>query len=130
MRKLVLSRVVMAAALLLLLAGCRRGSSKLEGRWRGVRSEGVDPTAAVQANAFATSSEIVAVGDKIAIQTPAGRSQTAIYTIDKEDATTLVIHTDHDPNAETFTFTEKGEMMLWRVDETRGIWFKKVPAER
>lgn len=129
MRKLVLPRVVVVATLLLLLAGCRRGSAKLEGRWKGVRAEGVDPTSAQKAEVFATSTEIVAIGDKIAIQTPAGRSQTSTYTIDKEDATTLVIHTDRDPNAETFTFNEKGDTMVWRIDETRRIWFKKLPPE-
>lgn len=116
-------------AVLIALTGCRRGSAKLEGRWKGVRAEGVDPAAAAKAELFAGSTEIVAIGDKIAIQTPNGRSPTSTYTIDKEDATTLVIHTDRDPNAETFTFNEKADTMVWRIDETRRIWFKKVPPE-
>ena len=129
MRKAPLFRLVLTAAFLLVIAGCRRGSAKLEGRWKGVRAEGVDPNAQIQASVFATSTEIVAIGDKIAIQTPQGRSPTSTYTVEREDATTLVIHTDRDPNAETFTFNEKGDTMVWRVDETRRIWFKKVPTE-
>jgi hypothetical protein len=122
-------RLVLTAVFLLVIAGCRRGSAKLEGRWKGVRAEGVDPSAQIRAESFATSTEIVAIGDKIAIQTPNGRSPTSTYTVEREDATTLVIHTDRDPSAETFTFNEKGDTMVWRIDETRRIWFKKVPPE-
>jgi hypothetical protein len=120
-------KLVLAGSLLVLLAACKKGSSKLEGHWKGVRAEGVDPSAQIAATAFATGTEIIAQGDKIAIQTPSGRSPTSTYTIDKEDAPTLVIHTDRDPTAETFTFNEKADTMLWRIDETRRIVFRRVP---
>lgn len=93
-----------------------------------MRAEGVDPSAQINAQAFAQGTEIIAQGDKIAIQTPSGRSVTTTYAVDKEDAQTLVIHTLADQSAETFTFpTEKGDQMVWRVDEQRRIIFKRVP---
>jgi len=50
----------------------------------------------------------------------------ATYTVDKEDPTTLVIHTDRDGSAETFTFNEKADVMVWKIDDRRSITFKKV----
>lgn len=120
-------KLVQAWPLLLLLAACRHGSPKLEGHWKGVRAEGVEPGGQSNGAMFATSTEIIAQGDKIAIQTQAGRSPTTTYVVDKEDATTLVIHTAGDPTAETFTFNEKADQMTWRIDSTRTITFKKVP---
>jgi len=121
MRKLVLTFG------LLLLVACRRGSPKLEGHWKGVRADGVDPTAQNPASAFAQNTEIIAQGDKIAIQTPNGRSPTTLYVVDKEDPTTVVIHTEKDGTTETFTFNEKGDVMTWRIDTSRAIVFKKIP---
>ncbi|MBX3206805.1 MAG: hypothetical protein KF764_17175 [Labilithrix sp.] len=126
MRKLVLA-ATLVAPLLAFAAGCKHpGSQKLEGRWKGQKAEGVPETAQVSANAFATNTEIIAQGNQIAIQTPAGRNPAATYTIDKEDATTLVIHTDRDGSAETFTFNEKADTMVWKIDDQRSITFKKV----
>ncbi|MBX3210686.1 MAG: hypothetical protein KF850_01490 [Labilithrix sp.] len=129
MRKLVLAATLVASLLALAAtAGCKHpGSQKLEGRWKGQKAEGVPDTALVSANAFATNTEIIAQGNQIAIQTPAGRNPAATYTVDKEDATTLVIHTDRDGSAETFTFNEKADMMVWKIDAQRSITFKKVP---
>src|SRR5262245_23664569 len=104
MRKLVLA----AAVGPLLLLGCKHpGSQKLEGRWKGQKAEGVPETAQVSANSFAIGTEIVAQGNQISIQTPAGRPAPATYTIEKEDATSLVIRTDRDGSSESFTFNEK-----------------------
>jgi hypothetical protein len=124
MRKLVLAVALAATAL---AAGCKHpGSQKLEGRWKGQKAEGVPEIAQVSANSFATGTEIIAQGNQIAIQTPAGRNPPATYTVDKEDATTLVIHTDRDKSTETFTFNEKADTMVWKIDDQRSITFKKV----
>ena len=125
MRKLVLAAAVVA----MVFAGvCKHpGSQKLDGRLKGQKAEGVPETAQVSANSFATATEIVAQGNQIAIQTPAGRNPPATYTVDKEDATTLVIHTDRDGSTETFTFNEKADTMVWKIDDKRSITFKKVP---
>ena len=124
MRKLVLAAAFVAT----LLAACKHpGSQKLEGRWKGQKADGVPDTAQISANSFATGTEIIAQGNQIAIQTPAGRNPAATYTVDKEDATTLVIHTDRDGSTETFTFNEKADTMVWKIDDKRSITFKKVP---
>lgn len=124
MRKLVLGIAFVATVF---AAGCKHpGSQKLEGRWKGQKAEGVPEITQVSANSFATGTEIIAQGNQIAIQTPAGRNAPATYTVDKEDATTLVIHTDRDKGPETFTFNEKADMMVWKIDHERSITFKKV----
>lgn len=118
-------------ALVLLVAafGCKHpGSQKLEGHWKGQKAEGVAPTVQLTSDMFAQGTEIIVQGNQIAIQTPAGRNPPATYVVDREDATTLVIHTDRDGSAaETFTFNEKADGMTWRVDPQRAITFKKVP---
>jgi hypothetical protein len=114
--------------LALALFGCKRaGSPKLEGHWRGVRADGVPDSVQNQATGFATGMDIVAIGNQIAIKTPAGQNPVATYVVDKEDATSLVIHTDKDGTTETFNFSEKGDVMTWRVDAQRSITFKKIP---
>jgi hypothetical protein len=120
--------VLVVIALGLILGACKHpGSQKLEGHWKGQRAEGVPDTAQLSANTFALGTEIIAQGNQIAIQTPAGRNPPATYVVDKEDATTLVIHTDKDGNqAETFTFNEKADLMVWKIDAQRSITFKKV----
>lgn len=131
MRKLVLALLISMASLISvssLTVACKHpGSQKLEGHWKGQKAEGVPDNAAPNANTFALGTEIIAQGNQIAIQTPAGRNPPATYVVDKEDATTLVIHTDKDGNiAETFTFNEKADTMVWKVDAQRSITFKKV----
>ncbi len=108
--------------------GCKHpGSQKLEGRWRGQKSEGVAPSAQLAGDAFAQGTEIIAQNNQIAIQTPAGRHAPATYSVKKEDATTLVIVTDRDgETAETFTFNGKADLMIWKIDAQRSISFKKV----
>ncbi len=129
MRKLVLA-AALAAPLLAFAVGCKHpGSQKLEGRWKGQKADGVPDSAQISANSFATNTEIIAQGNQIAIHTPGGRNipgAMATYTVDKEDPTTLVIHTDRDGSAETFTFNEKADVMVWKIDDRRSITFKKV----
>ncbi|MBX3228723.1 MAG: hypothetical protein KIT84_08730 [Labilithrix sp.] len=121
MRKLVLLGTLLA------LAACKpSGSKRLEGHWKGIRAEGVDPSAQANATAFALSTEIIAQGNQIAVQTQAGRSGPATYVVDKEEGATLVIHTDQ-AATETFTFTEKADQMTWHVDQTQTIVFRRVP---
>ncbi len=125
MRKLVLALLLTLAVVP--VAGCKRaGSQKLEGRWRGVKTAGVPDPALVSANSFAASSEIIAQGNQITFNTPGGRQAPATYTVDKEDGPSLVIRTDRDERSETFTFNDKADEMVWKVDDRRSITFRKV----
>ncbi len=128
MRKLDLALLlVIASGFAFPALGCKHpGSKKLEGRWKGQRAEGVPENVQVAANAFAAGTEIIAQGNQIAIQTPGKQTPPATYFVDKEDATTVVIHTDRDRSTETFTFNEKADEMVWKIDAERAIVFKKV----
>jgi hypothetical protein len=106
--------------------GCKHpGSQKLEGHWKGQNALGVSPEHQINANVYATGTEIVARGNQISISTPAAKNVTATYVVDKEDATSLVIHTDKDNSSETFLFTDP-KTMQWKVDDRRVIVFKKI----
>jgi hypothetical protein len=123
-RKLVLALVL---ALPMATACKHPGSAKLEGRWRGTRAEGVSPAMQEVANAFALQTEIIARGDKITVSTPAAKGQQAVYVVDDENKTTVVLHTDKDgvANKETFAFSDEGKTMTWRLGEGRTIIFQK-----
>lgn len=122
-------RLVVALLLSLPLAtGCKHpGSAKLEGHWKGTRAEGVSPGSQEAANAFAMQTEIFARGDKITVSTPAAKGQQAVYVVDDENKTTIVLHTDKDgpTNKETFAFSDEGKTMTWRLGEGRTIIFQK-----
>lgn len=114
---------------LALVAACKHsGSAKLEGRWKGVRAEGISADRQEAANAFAASSEIVARGNQILLSTPHGKGPQATYFVDGEEKGTLVIHTDKDgpTQKETFVFGEDGKSLVWRMGDGRSILFQKV----
>lgn len=130
MRQLVLALAILATVLSLGgVAGCKHpGSAKLEGHWRGTRAEGVGPAAQESANAFATQTEITARGNAITVSTPQSKGQQGTYVVDDENKSTLVLHTDKDGPAarETFSFSEDGRTMTWRLGEGRSIVFQKI----
>ena len=116
-------KLVLAAVLLFVASGCKHaGSAKLEGRWKGTKADGVASDQQINANVFATGTEIIARGDQIAVTTPIGKPVQATYTVDSEDKTSVTIHTDKDGPAqrETFTFSDDGNTMTWKVDPGSG----------
>jgi hypothetical protein len=121
-RVLVVTIAAFAAAI-----GCKHSGSKLEGRWRGTRADGVG-AAQDAANTFAASTEITARGNLITVATPGSKAQQGTFVVDSENATTVVLHTDKDgpANKETFAFSEDGKTMVWRLGEGRTITFQKV----
>jgi hypothetical protein len=122
LRPLVLTLLIAASVAF----GCKHpGSQKLEGHWKGQTALGVAPEHQINANVYATGTEIIARGNQISISTPAAKNVTATYFVDKEDATSLVIHTDKDNSSETFLFTDP-KTMQWKVDDRRVIVFKKL----
>ena len=127
MRKLVLALALLVTAAT--VTGCKHaGSAKLEGRWRGLRAEGVAGPTAEAANNFAKQTEIIARGDKITVNTPDAKGVQGIYVVDDENKTTVVLHTDKDgpANKETFVFGEDGKTMQWKLGEGRNIVFQKL----
>lgn len=101
------------------------GAARLEGRWHGVRAEGVAGEALAAANAFATGTQLEVKGDAITVTTPKDR-QSGHYKVLKEDKATVVIMTDKDgpDEPQTFTFVDD-KTMKWAVLEGKAIVFQK-----
>ncbi len=101
------------------------GSARLEGRWRGVRVEGVAPESAAVANAFASSLELDVHGNTLAVSTQKER-QLGRYRVVGETGTTLVITTDKDgpDQPQTFVFIDD-RTMRWSPVEGKAIVLAK-----
>jgi hypothetical protein len=108
-----------------LLACSHPGSTRLEGRWRGVRAEGVSGDAQAAANAFAVSTEIEVRGDAITVSTPKDK-QSGRYRVVRDDKASVVITTDKDglDEPQTFTFLD-ARTMKWAVLDGKSIVFAR-----
>ena len=108
------------------VAGCHGdGAARLQGKWHGVRAEGVSAETVVAANAFATATEIDVKGDAITVTTPKDK-QSGRYKVVKQDKSTLVITTDKDgtDDPQTFTFVDD-KTLRWAVLDGKSILFAK-----
>jgi hypothetical protein len=116
-----------AAAVASLAAACgHAGSSRLEGRWHGVRAEGVyGSDAQAAANAFAAATDLDVRGDSITVSTPKEK-QSGRYRVVREDKTTVVLTTDKDgpDEPQTFTFVD-AKTLKWSVLDGKAIVFVK-----
>jgi hypothetical protein len=108
-------------------------SDRLEGRWSGVRAEGVSAEAVARATAFATSTELEFRRNEITVTT-SKETQSGRYQLVREDPSSVVIATDLDGPAhpQTFVFAgdeSMGEMMAetmrWVLPEGKAIVFVK-----
>lgn len=103
------------------------GSSKLEGRWKGVRVEGATSEQKSAADAFALGTQLVAKGNAISLTVP-GKSEQSKYVADSEKDGTIVLHTEADGAAknETIDVSEDGSTLTWHIDETYSLVFAKL----
>ncbi|HEY2517517.1 MAG TPA: hypothetical protein VGI39_41875 [Polyangiaceae bacterium] len=108
------------------LAGCGRGSSRLEGKWKGKSVDGVAPEAQAAANAFAVETEIDVKGDAISVTTPKEK-QSGTYKVVREDKGQVVIVTDKDgpDDAQIFTVVDD-KTLRWSVLEGKTITFVRA----
>jgi hypothetical protein len=101
------------------------GSSRLQGKWRGLRAEGVVPTTLAAANAFAAGMQLEVKGDAITVTTPKDK-QAGHYKVVKEDKAGVVITTDKDGPGEPQTFTFVDDKTLrWTVEGGQASFFGK-----
>jgi hypothetical protein len=111
------------------LLGCKHaGSAKLEGRWRGIRVDGVTADLQAQADAFASGTELEVKGDDISVLTPASKlKQSGKYKVVKEDKGTVILFTEGDGqnDAQTFTFVDD-RTVKWTVVEGKTITLRKL----
>jgi len=104
------------SALVTCLSACHKaGSSRLEGKWRGGKAEGVLPSAQANATQFALDTELEFTGENITVHT-ADSKQSAKYKVVREDKRSIIIETDRDgPNdPQTFTFDDERNMR-WQI---------------
>lgn len=100
-----LPRARLLGALVLGVLACGGGGSKrLQGKWHGLRAEGVAVASQAAANTFAAGMTLEVSGDSITVTTPHDK-QTGRYKVVKEDKSTLVLTTDKDGPKEPQTFT-------------------------
>lgn len=116
-------RIVAVVLALVALVACGRGSSRLEGRWKGLRADGVAPEAQARANDFAMAMELEVKGDTITVKSPSDK-QTGKYKVVEDSKTKLVIVTDKDgpDDKQTFTFSDD-KTMKWSVVDGKTITF-------
>jgi hypothetical protein len=116
-----------AALAAVLSIACRSpaSSAELEGRWIGIRAEGVSAEALSAANAFATNTELEFRRNEITVAT-AKQTQSGRYQLLREDPNAVVIATDLDGPAHPQTFVFAGdETMRWMLPEGKAIVFAK-----
>jgi hypothetical protein len=104
-----------------------KGSSRLEGRWRGVRAEGVAPEAQNSADDFAKATSLEFKDDTLTMKSPK-QSQTDRYRVEREDKVSIVIVTTKDGvgDPQTFMFSD-AKTFKWNVQSGRSIVFAKQP---
>jgi hypothetical protein len=116
---------IAAAAISALACHAQAGSARLEGRWTGVRVEGVTPESLSAATAFATATQLEFRQTDITITT-AKETQIGRYQLLREEPNTVVIATDLDGPAHPQTFVFAGdETMRWMLPEAKAIVFAK-----
>jgi hypothetical protein len=115
----------LVCALLLLSACGGKGQARLEGNWKGTKTEGVPKEAQVAADDFARNTSLEFKGDQLTIHSPRA-VQSGKYKIKKEDKTSLVVVTDKDGDADpqTLTFVDP-KTLKWAVFEGKVIVFTK-----
>jgi hypothetical protein len=121
-----LARLPVLGAILSLVGACHgEGAARLQGTWRGVRTEGVAAEALASANAFAVGTELDVKGDALVVSTP-GDTQSGRYRVVKQDRMTLVITTDKDgaDDPQTFIFVDD-KTLRWVVLDGKAIVFAR-----
>ena len=119
-------RVPLLAVLALGMLACGSGGSKrLQGKWHGLRAEGVAVASQASANMFATGMTLEVSGDSITVTTPHDK-QSGHYKVVREEKSTLVLTTDKDGPKEPQTFTFVDDKTLkWLVLDGEQIVFAK-----
>jgi hypothetical protein len=117
--------VLLGLGAILALASCHKGSSRLAGHWRGIRTEGTTGAAQGAGDAFAGKMQIDVAGDIVTVTTGTGK-ESGHYKVVREDSTTTVIATEAEGGSEQETFTLVDPKTLkWSVVPGKAIFFTK-----
>jgi major membrane immunogen (membrane-anchored lipoprotein) len=104
-----MARVALVAVVL--LAACHKGSAKLQGHWKGTRTDGVAAEVRAQADKWAGQVDIEFKGDVMTVTTPNGTASSK-YKVAREDKGSITIITDADGTEETLAF-ESDTTLKW-----------------
>jgi len=117
-----------AWALPLMVGACGpAGSPRLEGKWLGTKTEGIDAAQQTTADDFARQTVLEFRGNAVAIRTPKGveMGHYKVISTDK-DALTIVTDKDGDDEAHTFVFDPaNAKTMRWKILPQRTIVLAK-----
>mgnify|MGYP000865958751 FL=1 len=119
--------VALGVAALVVGGGCGgdKTAAKLEGTWKGVRSEGVSAEQKPAADAYANSLRLDFKGHDLTLASPKGQ-QKGPYKVVSSDGKTIVLATERDGIDAKQTFLLDGDTTLkWKVDDTKMIVFTK-----
>lgn len=117
--------LTLALAAPVLLACGPKGSPRLEGKWLGTKTEGIDPAQQNVADDFARQTVLEFRGDAVAIRTPKG-VQMGHYKVTSTDKDALTITTDKDGADEAHTFVfENPKTLRWKIMPQRTIVLAK-----
>ncbi len=112
-----------ALCLLLLVVGCHKASSKLEGHWTGQSVRGVSNDEAQGATRFASETALDFKGDTVTVKTEYEKLS-GHYRVVREDKTTIVLTTD-EGDAEQTLVLEGDKTLVWAIEKDKKIVFAK-----
>jgi hypothetical protein len=109
----------------LALTACgSKGSARLEGNWKGVRAEGVQPHQQAAADSYALGTTFEFKGENVTLKSPKS-SSTIRFRVEKDEGSTVVIAGDKDPkDPQTFTFIDP-KTFRWSTAPGQSIVFAK-----
>lgn len=107
---------------LLLLAGCHKASSKLEGHWVGQSVRGVSNAEAPAATRFASEMALDFKDNTVTIKTEYDK-YTGHYRVVREDKTSVVLATDEGDTEQTFTLEQGDKALTWAIENDKLIVF-------
>jgi hypothetical protein len=115
--------LVLGVALALGTTACKKGSKRLEGTWKGTRTDGVTTEAQSTADRWASQLQMDFKGESLTITTGAAASSSRYHVV-REDKGSIVIVTDADGTEETLAF-ENETTMKWTVQPGKTVTLAK-----
>lgn len=115
--------VVLAIVLVVATAACSRGSKRLEGTWRGTRTNGVEGQVQSSADRWATQLQMEFKGERLTVTTGHAASSSR-YRVVREDKGSIVIVTEAERTEETLSF-ENDTTIVWTVQTGKTVTLAK-----
>lgn len=117
------ARALALVVAVVLLSACHKGSAKLQGKWKGTRTDGVGAEVQAQADRWAGQVQIEFKGDVMTVTTPTGAASSR-YKVTHEDKGSVKIVTDADGSEESLAF-ESDSTMKWTAMPGKTITLAK-----